>query len=355
MIMKSRILFTVLFLFFVGNASRALAQTLEEGLRNLSTQIASKMTEGNKQKVAVIEFSDLDGKVTELGKFLSEELVTRLFMTKKFNVVERQLLNKIVEEHKLNLTGLVDETTAKQLGKILGVDAVCSGTITDLVNSVKINARLISTETGSVFAVASVQILKDEVIKKLMEKVSVAPRGDKEPSTFQSGYVGGVFFKEDFSSVTEGMLPQGWVGGDKLMIRNDGRRKFLTDFEYQESHKILIGNVIFPNNFELKYTFQFGSGGSGTHVFLYVGSIKTIIDVFGWCVMNQSKSERYQEFQGKVVQVALRKEDSVFRLFLNGEERIVRRYSDFKVPVGFSMEITGMSNFKLLDIVGTTL
>lgn len=147
-----------------------LSQTVDEGLTDLSNQITSGMSEGKKQKIAVVEFSDLEGRVTEFGKFLSEELITRLFISKKFNVVERQLLNKVLEEHKLNVTGLVDESTAKQLGKILGVDAICSGTVTEFADHVRINARLISTESGEIFSVAATKIAKDESIKTLMKK-----------------------------------------------------------------------------------------------------------------------------------------------------------------------------------------
>jgi len=154
------------------------ADELDTRLAELVRQISASLTEENKAKIAVIEFSDLNGKVTEFGKFLSEELITRLFMTKKFEVVERQLLVKVLEEHKLNMTGVVDPTSAKELGKILGVDAIASGTITDLGTSVKLNARLIATETGKIFAVASVEIVKDEKIRKLM--VSLPDEGKEE-------------------------------------------------------------------------------------------------------------------------------------------------------------------------------
>ena len=163
---------TVSALLLVLLLSELFAQNLDEGLRNLASQIVEEMSEEQKQNIAVIEFSNLlDDKITELGKYVSEELITQFFVTKKFNVVERQLLNKIIYEHSLNLSGFIDEATAKELGKILGVDAICSGTITDLVSSVKINARLISTETGSVFSVASTIIIKDETVKKLMSRV----------------------------------------------------------------------------------------------------------------------------------------------------------------------------------------
>ncbi len=143
--------------------------SLEQRIAELSQQIAKELDEYQKTTIAVVEFSDLQGNVTDLGRFLAEELITKLYQSKKFKVIERQLLNKIILEQKLNLTGLIDPSSAKQLGKILGVDAICSGTITELAQSLRVNARLISTETGEIFAVASTEIFKDESVMKLMK------------------------------------------------------------------------------------------------------------------------------------------------------------------------------------------
>jgi TolB-like protein len=141
---------------------------LDQRLSELSQQIAAKMTAKQKTTVAVVEFTDLQGNTTDFGRFLAEELVTRLMETEKFRVIERQLLNKIIAEQKLSLTGVVDPASAKQLGKILGVDAIVSGTVTNLSQSLKVNARLISTETGEIFAVASAEIFKDESVTGLL-------------------------------------------------------------------------------------------------------------------------------------------------------------------------------------------
>ena len=96
----------------------------------------------------MVEFSDLSGGVTDLGRLLSEELITDLFSTRKYKVIERQLLNKIVAEHELEVQGIVEPKSAKALQEILGVDAIVSGTIADLGDSVRVNTRLISTETA---------------------------------------------------------------------------------------------------------------------------------------------------------------------------------------------------------------
>lgn len=128
---------------------------LDQRVSDLSQQIAGKMLAKQKTTIAVVEFTDLQGNVTNLGRFLAEELVTRLGDLEKFKVIERQLLTKIIAEQKLSLTGVVDPASAKQLGKILGVDAIVAGSVTNLAQSVRVNARLISTETGEVFATAA--------------------------------------------------------------------------------------------------------------------------------------------------------------------------------------------------------
>jgi TolB-like protein len=331
-------------------------QTLEEGLADLASQISREMSEGHKQRIAVIEFSDLDGNVTDLGKFISEELTTRLFVTKKFQVVERLLLNKILKEHQLTLSGLIDENTARQVGKLLGVDAICSGTIADLVGSIRINARLISNETGSPFAVASAECDKNEMIGQLMRRVT--PRmsqGTAEGVSERTTPASRTFFKEDFSNIQEGLYPAGWLGGDKLIVRSDNEKKYLTDFQRQGSHKVSVTRIAFPDDFELECTLYFGRGGSGTHVFMSVGAVTAVLDVAGWCELDQSKSERRENYADKVVRVILRKQGDVFRLFVNGEERIVARHLGFRSPADLSFEFRHMREFRLYEIVGKEL
>jgi len=145
--------------------------SLDSQLANLTNQIVESLSQESKSKIAVIEFSDLNGNITEFGMYLSEELITRLFLTRKFDVIERQLLNQVISEQKLGMTGLIDDESAIAIGKLLGVDAIVSGTITDLGKSLKVNARLIATETGSVFAVAATEIFKDEKVKTLINRM----------------------------------------------------------------------------------------------------------------------------------------------------------------------------------------
>jgi len=160
-----------------------ITNNLDNSLSDLTTQITNSISEDGKKKIAVIEFSDLEGNVTQFGKYLAEELITRLFRTKKFEVVERQLLNKIISEQKLSITGMIDPKSAKELGRILGVDAIVSGTITEFDADLKVNSRIISTETGKVFGVAATNIVKDDDVRKLMGIISTAQSGEVQKQT----------------------------------------------------------------------------------------------------------------------------------------------------------------------------
>ncbi|MBN2000810.1 tetratricopeptide repeat protein, partial [candidate division KSB1 bacterium] len=59
----------------------------------------------------------------------ADELTTQLFQSGRYEVVDRQHFSQLLEEHKLSMTGLVDETTSAQVGKFLGSAAMIFGRV----------------------------------------------------------------------------------------------------------------------------------------------------------------------------------------------------------------------------------
>jgi hypothetical protein len=88
----------------------------------------------------------------------------------KFEVVERRQLLKLVEELSLGQMGLIEEKSLKEMGRVLGVDAIVTGSMTDLGKSIKVNARMISVESAKVVAVAATDIPQTGVVVDLMGK-----------------------------------------------------------------------------------------------------------------------------------------------------------------------------------------
>lgn len=247
--MRLRNLIMVVSLFaglLLGGCASSKKQTqdvsnLDAQLDDLVKQIVLSLSQNQKTKIAVIEFSDIQGNVTNLGRFLAEELTTRLYRTGQFDVVERQLLNKLMKEHQLSLSGMIDENSAVALGKILGVNAIASGSTTDLGSSVKINARLISAETGKVFSVASVSIFKDDTIRKLLAQ-SVHHKSPEKGGN----QAGQVIEKEDikFELIKAKMSGRTAIVQIKLTNLSEEDKDFEVTFGWQYQTKIFddLGN-----------------------------------------------------------------------------------------------------------------
>jgi len=195
------------------------AQSLDQRTNELSQQIAKNMETGQKRRIAVLEFTNLQGQVTNFGRYLSEELITRLYDSNKFKVVERQLLNKVIAEQKLSLTGVVDPASARKLGNVLGVDAIVSGTIADRGDSLKINARLIDTETGEVFSAAATEIVKDKEVLALLG--TGTPETNAQPPGLSTQHsLGRKITSDDFSFELSGCQRSGQYIMCEFSVKN---------------------------------------------------------------------------------------------------------------------------------------
>ena len=167
-LLRSRLIAALVMLSIVFSSPAYSQKILAEGIKDLATQIATNVSKEKKQKIAILPFRELDGKPTVLGTYVAEELVTDLFMIGGLDIVERTMLDRVLGEIKLGQTGVVDPETAKKVGKVAGVDAIVTGSITDLQSYVALNCRLIDAQTGHVFAAAQTKIVKDDDVRKIM-------------------------------------------------------------------------------------------------------------------------------------------------------------------------------------------
>ncbi len=69
----------------------------------------------------------------EIGEGMREMLVTALFQTKRFVLLERDLLPEILKEQDLGGTGRVAQGTAAATGGIIGTDLIITGAVTEFV------------------------------------------------------------------------------------------------------------------------------------------------------------------------------------------------------------------------------
>lgn len=92
-----------------------------------------------KKRVAVFNFeygtvsssvASIFGTNVDIGKGIADILVDRLVQDGTYSVIERKALDKILAEQNFSNSDRADANTAARLGKILGVDAIIIGSVT---------------------------------------------------------------------------------------------------------------------------------------------------------------------------------------------------------------------------------
>jgi curli biogenesis system outer membrane secretion channel CsgG len=141
----------------------------------LSVLFFSTQSDGQlKKRLAVSRFEDRSGHgYHNLGQGVADMLATALVKSGKFMVMERQELDRVISEQKLGESGLVTAETAPKVGKLLGVELLVVGSITEFgtkENTISggismfgggvtrktarcvVDIRLVNTTTGEIIA-----------------------------------------------------------------------------------------------------------------------------------------------------------------------------------------------------------
>jgi curli biogenesis system outer membrane secretion channel CsgG len=148
--------------------------------------------QGRKKRVAIFDFdyatvhsgvAALFGQDIDVGKGISDLLVTYLVKDGSYSVIERKALDKILAEQNFSNSDRANPNSAAKIGKLLGVDAIVVGSITQFGNETKntniggaggalggfglggfghkkskaivaLTARIVDIDTGEILAVA---------------------------------------------------------------------------------------------------------------------------------------------------------------------------------------------------------
>jgi len=165
---KKLYIIIVMLIFFLSNT---ICLSYEREIKTISSVMSETIIKAGKRSVAVVDFVDLQGNVTELGRFLAEEFSVALAGAGKgFEVVDRTHLKSILSEHKLSRTGLIDPQTARKLGQLTGVEALLTGTVTPFGDSVRLSVKILDTATAKVIGGSSCDIAKIKAIEELLGK-----------------------------------------------------------------------------------------------------------------------------------------------------------------------------------------
>jgi hypothetical protein len=100
---------------------------------------------------------------SSFSNYIQEKLSTALQKNTKFEVFRKDKLDEILKEIKFGMTGLVEEGTAVEPGKLRGLQALFSGKFFDEGANVVIYFDLVSVETGTVLTKSTVKISRNDI------------------------------------------------------------------------------------------------------------------------------------------------------------------------------------------------
>jgi curli biogenesis system outer membrane secretion channel CsgG len=230
-----------------------MALALFGSMFTLSVSAADKLP-----KIAVLPFDD--GSIKErwwgsedLGQGVSDELVTALLnqTPKRFRVIEREQVEKVITEQDFGASGRVDTRSAAKIGKILGVQYLIIGRVTEFAIKTKggalniggnslglksstatvaIDARLVNTSSAEIIASITGRGEKKKTYLSLsVDYNSIDFSGDE----FRASYLG-IALRDAVTQVANGL-------GDKVANGAAGQSGPLTGtVAYAKDDKVMI-------------------------------------------------------------------------------------------------------------------
>lgn len=106
------------------------------------------------------------------GASLAEMLTTALINAGHYRIIERQQLEKVLEEQALGQSGALDSETAVVVGKLMNLDAIVVGSISSLTNAVEADARILNVETGEAIAATHSRAASADELRQLAEALA---------------------------------------------------------------------------------------------------------------------------------------------------------------------------------------
>ena len=86
-----------------------------------------------------------------VGKGLSTMIAGELRQSRDVKLLEREDINAVIEEQNFSLSGMVDEDSQIEIGRMLAADYIVMGKVIDMASVFLISARVVDIETGEVF------------------------------------------------------------------------------------------------------------------------------------------------------------------------------------------------------------
>jgi TolB-like protein len=117
-----------------------------------------------------------------LQKGIAGMLISELAANPGARVVEREEVQRILDEQNLGTSGRVDPQTAARVGKLVGAKYMVMGTFIDFYGDFRVDVRLVNVETSEVIRTESERAQRDHLFDIIRNVAGKLMRGANLPA-----------------------------------------------------------------------------------------------------------------------------------------------------------------------------
>ncbi len=118
---------------------------------HIMRKLPSQIQLSERLSIAVLPFKHEKNMPDAVSGF-QDSLINALTKRNRFQIIERNQIDTILQEQQLSRTRLFDSQTASKLGRLVSARSVITGVITNMDNRIIIAAQMIDVETSEVIS-----------------------------------------------------------------------------------------------------------------------------------------------------------------------------------------------------------
>jgi len=157
-----------------------------------SSESANMASGANKPMViAVADFVNDDGKISKLGRYMAEKLTPYFTRSDQFQVLERALIDQVIAEQQFQVSAFVDESSTREIGKLLGAETIVAGTISELNDAFYFNAKVVKVSSGKLLTAVDVETDRTgRLVALYSTELPNPPKEKSKPRIFRARGIG---------------------------------------------------------------------------------------------------------------------------------------------------------------------
>lgn len=151
------------------------AASYEDSLKQLAEGVTEKAVKAKKQRLAVLDFTDAQGKQTPVGRFLAEELGTQIMVAGELTTVDHTLLYSTLKKMQLDHIDPSHANAVRRAAKAIRADVFVSGTYTETPEGLQVTVRLITPKHAHSISATRATFPKTDPLRTFFKKEEPPP------------------------------------------------------------------------------------------------------------------------------------------------------------------------------------